>query len=113
VINLDHWGYTLLYLFSGDILDTEFGRVLAIKLNVVLSIIILSALHDFVLGPQLARSMEALRSSHNQTQGSSPTQGPSASMSLQRRRLSMLAHLNLLLALAVLALAVILVLGLP
>lgn len=107
LINLDHWGYSLLDLFSGDILDTEFGRVLAIKLNVVLVIIILSALHDFVLGPRLARSMEALRSS------SSPARGPSSSMSLQRRRLSMLARLNVLLALAVLALAVILVRGLP
>ncbi|MDA0988417.1 MAG: CopD family protein [Chloroflexi bacterium] len=114
VINLNHWGYTLLDLFSGDILDTEFGRVLAIKLNVVLVIIVLSALHDFVLGPRLARSMEALRSSSSPpAQGSSPVQSPPAGMAMQRRRLSMLARLNVLLALAVLALAVILVRGLP
>ncbi|MDP6495187.1 MAG: CopD family protein, partial [Dehalococcoidia bacterium] len=105
LINLEQWGYSLLDLVSPDLLDTEFGRVLAVKLSVVLAIIVLSTLHDFVLGPQLARSMEAL--------GACRQTSPPTSTALQRRRLSLLARLNALLALVVLALSVILVRGLP
>jgi uncharacterized membrane protein len=104
LINLEQWGYSLLDLVSPDLLDTEFGRVLAVKLSVVLAIIVLSTLHDFVLGPQLARSMEALALAGKR---------PPTSTALQRRRLSLLARLNALLALVVLALSVILVRGLP
>jgi hypothetical protein len=95
-------------VFSSDLLDTEFGNILAVKLTVVLSVILLSALHDFVLGPRLVRVMEAL------AQTTDPqAQGPPGAAALQRRRLSLLARLNVLLAVLVLALAVVLVRGLP
>ena len=108
LINLDHWGFTLRDVFSRDLLDTEFGRILAVKLGVVLSIILLSALHDFVLGPRLARVMEAVAHAADPLGGGAPT-----TAALQRRRLSLLARLNALLAVLVLALAVVLVRGLP
>lgn len=107
-VNLDHWGYTLTDVFSRGLLDTEFGKILAVKLSVVLTIIILSALHDFVLGPRLARVMEAVARASG-----SRTEGPPAAAAIQRRRLSMLVRLNALLALFVLALSVVLVRGFP
>ncbi|MBI2856438.1 MAG: DUF4149 domain-containing protein [Chloroflexi bacterium] len=104
--NLDHWGYSPLDLFSRNLLDTQFGRVLAVKLGIVLTIVVLSTFHDFVLGPRVARLMEASAAAGN------PGAAPSEAARL-RRRLSLLARLNVLLALAVLALAVMLVRGLP
>ena len=108
VANLDHWGYRPADVFSPDLLDTEFGGMLAIKLGAVLSIIILSALHDFVLGPRLVHIMEAVANAIDP-----PAEGPPAAAAIQRRHLSMLARLNAPLALSVLALAVVLVRDLP
>ena len=73
-----------------------------------LSILLLSALHDFVLGPRLARVMETV------AQNTSPkAEGPRTATARQRQRLSLLARLNVLLAVSVLALAMVLVRGLP
>jgi len=107
-VNLDHWGHTLACVFSRDLLETEFGKILAIKLSVVPISIILSILHDFVLGPRRVRIMEAV--AHTT---SPQTEGPTTAVVIQRRRLSMLVRLNALLALSFLALSVVLVRGLP
>jgi uncharacterized membrane protein len=64
---------------------SEFGRVLAIKLILVFSILILSLLHDFVLGP---RVMALLESDH-----------PDLTVVTRKRKsVSWLARCNLLLA---------------
>lgn len=95
VANLAHRGISPGEVLSKEVLDTEFGKILLIKLAMVFTTILLSVLHDFVLAPRVTRSMEA--------GGVSPL----------RRRLIMLARLNLLLALSIVALAVMLVRGLP
>ncbi len=82
--------------------SSEFGTLLAIKLGLVVGVLVLSALHDFVLGPRLSAAL-ALAESEN---GPSPSQ-----VARLTRLLSWLARLNVLLALAVLMLAVLLLRG--
>ena len=42
-------------LLSGDFWATPYGRVLGVKLGAVLVMLVLSGLHDFVIGPAAAR----------------------------------------------------------
>jgi uncharacterized membrane protein len=73
--------------------DTFIGRLLMIKLTLVAVIIVLSALHDFVLGPLLVARQR--------------TPAPQQSSTLRLRRfVPWLARINLLLALGVIYLAV-------
>ena len=83
---------------SGRLFESEFGRLLAAKLAVVLVMLALSVAHDFVVGPASVRLLER--------------QGDGDAASL-RRRASWLARVNALLALLVIALAIALVRGLP
>ena len=79
--------------------NTSFGRVLAVKLLLVTAIGASSVLHDFVLGPRATQQLRA---------------DPSSPEALRlRRTVTLLGRGNLLLALAVVALAVTLVRGLP
>lgn len=73
--------------------STLIGRILIVKLSLVTVIIILSALHDFILGPRLAARLWTAA-------------GQAPSIPGMRRRVSWLARINLLLALAVVYLAV-------
>lgn len=77
----------------------SFGRTLGIKLVLVLVILWISAFHDFVLGPRAAAAWEA-----------DPT---SAATQRLRKRAVQLGRLNLVLALAVVALGSMLVRGAP
>lgn len=78
---------------------SSFGGVLAVKLLLVAAIVAASVLHDFVLGPSATRQLRA---------------DPSSPEALRlRRTATFLGRGNLLLALAVVALAVMLVRGLP
>jgi len=73
--------------------NTLIGRMLIIKLSLVSAILILSALHDFILGPRLAaRIREAA--------------GQDPSTHLLRKLVQGLARVNLLLALGIIYLAV-------
>lgn len=65
---------------------SEFGRILALKLALIFSILILSLLHDFILGP---RVMALLESDHPDL----------TAVVRQRKSVAWLARLNLLLAL--------------
>lgn len=86
-------------LVSGAILDTTFGRVLGLKLAVVAAMLAITALHDFVLGPRSTRALA------RPDQPAPPAVG--------RLLMRLLAVLALLLALLVVALASMLVRGVP
>jgi len=76
---------------------TPFGRLLAHKLALVVLVLALSAVHDFIVGPRAAALMR---------------DDPGSPGALAwRRAASWMGRVNLLLALAVLAIAVALVCG--
>jgi copper resistance protein D len=81
---------------SGDILTTTFGRLLTAKLLLIVLMVIVTAIHDFYLGPASARAA-----------------GDVAQTANLRRASGTLARLSTVLALAIVALAVLLVRGLP
>ncbi|MCA9557894.1 MAG: DUF4149 domain-containing protein [Myxococcales bacterium] len=78
---------------------SPFGRILAWKLGVFAVVLIVSALHDFYVGPHAARVIGA---------------GPdTAEAARARRRASLLGRANMLLALVLVAVGVMLVRGAP
>ncbi len=87
-------------IFSGD---GFFYETLRAKVVLVALVLALSATHDFFLGPRLARAMEAFR-------------GASGNRGAVQRQLGLvrwMARVNLVLALAILALGVMLLRGSP
>ena len=94
----DHWGVKVPDFFGGS---GRFVQVLQAKVGIVVLIIVLSAIHDFVLGPRVTRQLEGM---------SEAGADPAATQS-SRRILIMLARVNLLLVLIVVALAVTLTRG--
>jgi len=99
IVNSYYRGVTWGDLASGAILDTTFGRLYCLKLASVAAMLAITALHDFVIGP---RSTRALAETSAEAQ---PT--------TNRRMMRWLAVLALLLALLVVAVASMLVRGLP
>jgi copper resistance protein D len=81
---------------SGDILTTTFGRILTAKLLLIVLMVVVTAIHDFYLGPASARA-----------------EGDIAQLTCLRRASGTLGRLSALLALAIVVLAVLLVRGLP
>ncbi|MDR7482865.1 MAG: CopD family protein [Armatimonadota bacterium] len=90
---------------TGRLWETPFGRILAWKLAFVGAMLVLSALHDFVIGPASTRLAQA-------GYDSTPPQPHRQALAL-RRLAAWIGRLNLLLALGALLLAVALVRGLP
>lgn len=78
---------------------SQFGRTIVLKLCFFVLILLMSAAHDFVIGPRAVRAIESAPSS------------PEAQR--LRRQASMLGRANALVALIVVALAVFLVRGCP
>ena len=101
LINSAYRGVTWESLFSGQILASSFGRLLMMKLGLVVVMLILSVFHDFFLGPASTRAL----------QRHAPDEAPK--IERLRRQASVIGRVNGLLALAVLALAVMLVRGAP
>jgi uncharacterized membrane protein len=101
VINLAYRGLTWETFFSAQMLESQFGRVLLLKLALVVVMIVLSAVHDFVIGPQSVRLAE------------SKAPADAEQMVSLRRQASWMARVNAVLALLVVALGVALVRGLP
>jgi len=97
--NLAYQGFGWADLWTGRLWEGGFGRVLAVKLLLVAVILLLSAVHDFLVGPRATVLWQARPDS------------PEARR--LRRRASWFGRLNLALGLAVVALAVLLVRGLP
>ncbi len=97
VLNLAYRGFGWGDVWSGNIFAGTFGRTLGVKLSLVATLLMISIVHDFWLGPRATAV------------------GQAAPDSFEARRLrrwaSWLGRLNLLLALAVIALAVVLVRG--
>jgi len=95
--NLGVRGYTWSDLWDGSLFAGPFGETLALKLAIFLVILILSAIHDFYVGPQASKRMQA---------------DPHSVKAQQlRRTASWLGRVNLLLALVVVLLGVMLVRG--
>lgn len=96
-VNLYYRGIGWNELASSQFWEGSFGYTLGIKLILVAIILMLSALHDFIVGPKAARlwreNAQSPQSQH------------------WRRRASWLGRINLILALTVLLLAVALVRG--
>lgn len=103
ITNLWYRGVRWDSLVSSQFWRTTWGQLLAVKLTIVLVMLINSAWHDFVLGPRATQLMEAQANPGAR----------SAELQRLRRQTAWLARLNLLLGLVVIALAVMLVRGLP
>jgi putative copper resistance protein D len=97
--NLIYRGYGWDDVWSGRLWQGPFGQALGIKLFLVAVILVLSAVHDFRIGPRATALWQA-----------NPA---SAEARRLRRQASWIGRLNLILALIVVALAVILVRGWP
>lgn len=91
--NLLFRGWSLSQIFTGDIFTGETGRVLAAKIVIAGLIIGLSAVHDFKLGPRVA---EMSREAGGR---------PSEELLARRKRLSLLARFNAVLALVIIGLS--------
>lgn len=81
-----------------------FNKMLQMKVGLVGIVIILSLIHDFFLGPRINARLEALREAQSR---------PSESLQKQRRGLIMLARVNVLLVLIIVALAITMTRGTP
>ena len=92
VINLSYYVDGLDDLLSGAFWDTRFGTRLAIKIGLIGAMLVLSGLHDFVLGP---RSVEV---------SSAGQPGPPPAS--RRRLATWLPRTNLLLGIIVVAVSV-------
>lgn len=95
VVNTTYRGVTWENVLTADLWSTPFGRVLALKLGVVAVMLALSVYHDFVIGP---RSVRVVMGDEAQR---------------LRRIASHVGRVEAILALLVVALAVVLVRGLP
>lgn len=101
VVNSAYRGVTWANLFTPELWASDFGRVLALKLGVTTVMLVLSAFHDFVLGPASVRAHEPGEAR------------PSVEALALRKRASWLGRITTLLALVVVALGVMLVRGVP
>jgi copper resistance protein D len=101
VWNLRNRGLPWSTILSGELFAGSLGRILLVKLLLVLVTLALSAVHDWVLGPAATRLAQ---------QRSRDAQGRAVRL---RRRASYVARLNALVALIIILLAVSLVRGLP
>ncbi|MCH7745886.1 MAG: DUF4149 domain-containing protein [Chloroflexi bacterium] len=98
-IATEQWGVKLSDFSGGG--SGRFIQILQAKMGIVVLIIVLSAVHDFVLGPRVTRQLEGMREAGD----------ASAATQSSRKTLVWLARVNLLLVLIVVALAVTLTRG--
>jgi copper resistance protein D len=97
VANLSFRGFRWSEVASGSIWAGSFGQMLGAKLMLVAVILLLSALHDFRIGPQAAKLM---------------AEAPEARQAQQlRKAASWIGRANFLLAIMVVALAVVMIRG--
>lgn len=94
VLNIFNRGMIHELLLPSQLISTEFGRTLAIKLILVTTMLILSTVHDFFIGPRLTTLMQ-------DREGNS---GPE--LQKLRWQVSWLARLNTILAIFVIFFAV-------
>jgi putative copper export protein len=109
IVNLAYRGVTWESLFTTALWGSPFGLTLALKLGVVAIMLGLSAYHDFVIGPRSVR----LSSGPTGRSASASSDGRSAAAQRARRAASLIGRVEAILALIVLALAIMLVRGVP
>ncbi|MFO7180892.1 MAG: DUF4149 domain-containing protein [Pseudomonadota bacterium] len=98
-VNLTRWGIGFDRLFQAEVWASPWGKTLAAKLVLVCAILALSGVHDFFVGPKATRALRE-------------APGSEAARRL-RRAAGWMGRLNLVLAVVVVALATMLVRGLP
>lgn len=105
MVNSGYRGVTWENLTTAELWGSPFGSTLALKLGVVAVMLGLSIYHDVVLGPRTVRMLEQ----------ATPAMAPNVLVEAQRlrRRASLVGRIEAILALIVLALAIMLVRGVP
>jgi uncharacterized membrane protein len=99
ILNLFFRGIGWQELQSGQFWQGSFGRTLAVKLSLMAAILAISGLHDFFVGPRGTAAWQ---------------KNPASAETLRLRRQAVrLGRLNLILALAAIALGIMLVRGVP
>jgi copper resistance protein D len=98
VINAINRGVTMDLISTGGLLSSHFGKVLIVKVILVLIMVVLSAIHDFILGPQLTNLISSSLHNPDSLQ----------SLKIRRRYVSWLARTNVMLGILVVACAVML-----
>lgn len=83
--------------------STEIGTALGLKIVLVGTLLVMSGVHDFILGPRLAAAMQLVPRGEQ----------PPAELVSARKRLIMLARLNMIVAIVVAVLGLMLVRGVP
>src|SRR3989337_4116992 len=53
VLNAINHGVTMQKISTGEFFSSNFGKILILKLILVFAMLVLSAIHDFILGPRL------------------------------------------------------------
>ena len=99
IANVHFRGYEWMAWWNGAVFEGVWGHLLATKLVLVLVVLAVGAWHDFHLGPRAARALEI------------DPEAPSARH--VRRMASWVGRITLLLSVIILALAVMLVRGMP
>ncbi|HEY7535546.1 MAG TPA: DUF4149 domain-containing protein [Thermodesulfobacteriota bacterium] len=97
-LNSINRGITLNIISTGVIFSTHFGKVLTLKVVVVLFMLVLSSIHDFLLGPRLTELISSSKSNSDF----------SPAIKKYRRLVSLLARINALLGIMIVACAVML-----
>lgn len=97
--NLWMRGIRLSYFGRSEWLLSPFGKLVLAKLGVFLLVLLVSVIHDFVVGPQATKAIAA--------------DPRSPETALARRRAALLGRINTLLALTIVAVGVMLVRGVP
>jgi len=100
IFNLAWRGVTWESVVTGRVFTGTFGRILGIKLVLVMATLGLSALHDFLIGPASARAADRAG-------------GDAVRARRLRRNAAWIGRVNTVIALAILLLAVMLVRGAP
>ena len=98
VLNAINHGVTIQTISTGAIFLSYFGKILTVKVILVSIMVVLSAIHDFLLGPKLIDLMSISASNPDSIQR----------MKKHRRYVSWLARTNIILGILVVACAVML-----
>ena len=98
-VNLFYRGFSVSELWSAELWQSPFGLVLALKLFLFGSVLALSCVHDFSIGPRATALWRK--------------EPASAEAGRLRRQASWIGRVNLLLALAIVALGIMLARGSP
>ncbi len=99
IFNLWTRGVRLADFVNPDWIGSRFGTAVILKLCVFALVLVISALHDFVLGPKATEAIQRAPRSSEAT--------------VLRRRASLIGRVNAMLSLVLLALGVMLVRGVP